>query len=112
MNQHAHGCTCFIIPSKMLRKLADDTADAHERHCLLDQAELSAHLRGQRSVAPLVMGLVAATGEKRRTVYDGQNKSALPGKLVRSEDSKPPATRPSTRPTTAPAPPTISSAKS
>jgi len=89
MNQHAHGCTCFIIPSKMLRKLADDAADAHERHCLLDQAELSAHLRGQRSVAPLVMGLVAATGEKRRTVYDAQNKSTLPGKLVRSEDGKP-----------------------
>jgi Zn-dependent metalloprotease len=89
MNQHAHGCTCFIIPSKMLRKLADDATDAHERSCLLDQAELSAHLRGQRSVAPVMMGLVAATGEKRRTVYDAQNKSALPGKLVRGEDSKP-----------------------
>lgn len=89
MNRHPHGCTCFIIPSKMLRQLADEATDAHARHCLLDQAELSAHLRGQRSVAPMMIGLVAATGEKRRTVYDGQNKSALPGKLVRGEDSKP-----------------------
>jgi Zn-dependent metalloprotease len=89
MAEHPHGCTCFIIPPKMLRKLAQATADDCERDCLLDQAELSAHLRGQRSVAPVVMGLVAATGEKRRTIYDAQNKTQLPGKLVRSEDGKP-----------------------
>ena len=89
MAQHPHGCTCFIIPPKMLRKLAEQTHDASERHCLLDAAEISAHLRGQRSVAPVVMGLAAATGEKSRTVYDGQNKSTLPGKLVRAEGSKP-----------------------
>ncbi|MTV39703.1 M4 family metallopeptidase [Duganella radicis] len=89
MAAHPQGCTCFIIPSKMLRKLADETDNVKERHCLLDQVELSAHLRGQRSVAPVVMGLVAATGEKRRTVYDAQHKSSLPGKLVRSEDGKP-----------------------
>ncbi|SHM26421.1 Thermolysin metallopeptidase, catalytic domain [Duganella sacchari] len=90
MAEHSPGCTCFIIPPKMLRQLAEETPDTAERHCLLDQAEMSAHLRGQRSVAPIALGLVAtATGEKRRTVYDGQNKSALPGKLVRAEDSKP-----------------------
>jgi Zn-dependent metalloprotease len=89
MAEHPHGCTCFIIPPKMLRKLAQATADDCERDCLLDQAEMSAHLRGQRSVAPVMMGLVAATGEKRRTIYDAQNKTQLPGKLVRSEDGKP-----------------------
>ncbi|MHA4866795.1 M4 family metallopeptidase [Duganella sp. PWIR1] len=89
MAEHPHGCTCFIIPSKMLRKLAQATADDCERDCLLDQAEMSAHLRGQRSVAPVMMGLVAATGEKRRTIYDAQNKTQLPGKLVRSEEGKP-----------------------
>jgi Zn-dependent metalloprotease len=89
MAAHPLGCTCFIIPSNMLRKLAEQTHDQHERHCLLDTAELSAHLRGQRSVAPMTMGIAtAATGEKRRTVYDAQNKSKLPGKLVRGEDSK------------------------
>ncbi|WP_373987995.1 M4 family metallopeptidase [Duganella sp. BuS-21] len=89
MAEHPHACTCFIIPPKMLRKLAQATADDCERDCLLDQAEMSAHLRGQRSVAPLMMGLVAATGEKRRTIYDAKNKTQLPGKLVRSEDGKP-----------------------
>ncbi|MYN25710.1 M4 family metallopeptidase [Duganella levis] len=89
MAAHPLGCTCFIIPSKMLRKLAEQTTDQQERHCLLDTAELSAHLRGQRSVAPMTLGITAATGEKRRTVYDAQNKSKLPGKLVREEASKP-----------------------
>jgi Zn-dependent metalloprotease len=87
MAHHPHSCTCFIISSKMLRKLADDAATAEERHCLLDQAEISAHLRGQRSVAPAVMTLVAV-GEKNRTIYDAGNKSALPGKIVREEGNK------------------------
>ena len=50
----------------------------------------AAHLRGQRSVAPMVLGIATAVaGQKSRNVYDAQNKSALPGKLTRAEDSKP-----------------------
>jgi len=89
MAAHPHNCTCFIISSRMLRKLADAASTEAERHRLLDQAEMSAHLRGQRSVMPQVFGAAAATGEKRRTVYDAKNKSALPGKLVRGEGSQP-----------------------
>lgn len=89
MAAHPPDCTCFIVPPKMLRQLAQATPDACERDCLLDQAEISAHLRGQRSVAPAVMGLAVVAGEKRRSVYDAQNKSVLPGKLVRGEDGKP-----------------------
>nr|WP_315391975.1 M4 family metallopeptidase [uncultured Duganella sp.] len=89
MAHHPYRCTCFIISSKMLRLLADETSDTHERCLLLDQAELSAHLRGQRSVALTTTAFgIAATGEKRRTVYDAKNKSALPGKLVRGEGAK------------------------
>lgn len=89
MAAHPFGCTCFIIPPKMLRKLAEQTPDQSERHCLLDQAEISAHLRGQRSVAPIVHGIAStATGEKNRSVYDAQSKSTLPGKLVLSEGGK------------------------
>lgn len=80
-----HGCTCFIIPSRMLRQLAED-AEPAERHLLLDQCEMSAHLRGQRSVAPTLAG-TAAPGEKRRTVYDARHKATLPGKLMRGEGS-------------------------
>src|SRR3954454_5781740 len=89
MAHHPYRCTCFIISSKMLRLLADETSDQHERCVLLDQAELSAHLRGQRSVAtPATAFGISATGEKRRTVYDANNKSTLPGKLVRGEGTK------------------------
>ncbi|MYM81538.1 peptidase M4 family protein [Duganella sp. FT50W] len=90
MSAHPHGCTCFIIPPKMLRTLAEQTADASERDCLLDAAEISAHLRGQRSVAPVVLGITAGVrDEKSRHVYDAQNKSTLPGKLARGEGGKP-----------------------
>lgn len=88
-----HRCTdhhcCFIIPSSVLRKLADQASPA-ERQRLLDQAERSAYIRGQRSVVgPMVIGLLAAPGEKRRTVYDAQHSTRLPGKLVRSETDAP-----------------------
>ena len=43
MEPHPYRCTCFIISSKMLRLLAEETDDADERCLLLDQAELSAH---------------------------------------------------------------------
>ena len=82
-------CTCFIVPPKMLRKLADDAATEDERNRLLDQVEISAHLRGQRSVAPLRTAFVASIGEKNRDVFDAHNKSALPGKLVLEEGGKP-----------------------
>ena len=85
MHTHQHPCTCFIIPSKVLRKLADEATDA-ERQILLDQIEQSAHIRGQRSVTSLV-GL--GTGEKRRTVYDAQYQATLPGRLVRGETDQP-----------------------
>ncbi|MBA5637823.1 M4 family metallopeptidase [Duganella sp. LX20W] len=83
MHTHHHHCTCFIIPSGMLRKLADAAATDAERQCLLDQAEQSAFLRGQRSIAPAVMGISA--GEKRRTIFDARHGTTLPGKLVRGE---------------------------
>jgi len=82
-------CTCFIVPPKMLRKLADDAATEEERNRLLDQVEISAHLRGQRSVAPLRTAFVASIGEKNRDVFDAHNKSTLPGKLVLEEGGKP-----------------------
>ena len=53
MHTHPHPCTCFIIPSKVLRKLADQAATDSERQLLLDQIEQSAHIRGQRSVTTL-----------------------------------------------------------
>ena len=82
-----HSCnhTCFFIPSSVLRKLAEQAAPA-ERKLLLDQIERSAYIRGQRSATGLAApGLLVAAGEKRRTVYDANHGTKLPGKLVRGE---------------------------
>lgn len=86
----AHACcACFIIPPKMLRKLALAAAEP-ERQLLLAQLERSAFLRGQRSASGLVApGLLVAAGEKQRSVYDARHGTRLPGKLVRSEADKP-----------------------
>jgi len=84
MATQAHRCTCFIIPPSMLRKLADSATSHADRCLLLDQCETSAYLRGQRSISPVATG-VAAVGEKRRTVYDANHKTTLPGKLMRTE---------------------------
>lgn len=87
MKHSAHfPCTCFIIPSSVLRKLADQAATDTERQALLDQVELSAHIRGQRSVLQSLTGSSAGT-EKRRTIFDARHKTRLPGKLVRGEGS-------------------------
>src|SRR5574343_884512 len=80
-------CVCCIIPSRMLRQLADAPHLSNtERHCLLDQCELSAILRGQRSVMP-TLAATQRTGEQRRTVYDGRHKTTLPGRVARTEGS-------------------------
>ncbi|MFD0876603.1 M4 family metallopeptidase [Massilia pinisoli] len=89
MHIHTPACTCFIIPSSMLRKLADE-ADGAERRRLLEQLERSAFLRGQRAASGLAApGLLVASGQKHRTVYDAHNGTRLPGKLVRTETAGP-----------------------
>ena len=88
MNRHSE-CCCFIVPSRLLRHYANKAATDAERDALLDAVELSAHLRGQRSVAPVNSISSLQTGEKRRTVYDAGHKTRLPGKLVRGEGSAP-----------------------
>jgi Zn-dependent metalloprotease len=83
-SEHPHShCTCFIIPSRVLRKMADKATGA-EREALLDQIEHSAHLRGMRAAIG-ASGASLATGEKRRTVYNAKHKTKLPGALARGE---------------------------
>jgi Zn-dependent metalloprotease len=68
----------------MLKRLAD-AATGDDRDALLETMLVSEHIRGQRSVTPLV-GLAAAPATVlQRLVYDAGNTKRLPGKLVRSE---------------------------
>lgn len=85
MSALPYHCVCCIIPSRMLRQLAEAAqASPAERQCLLDQCEISAHLRGQRSVMP-TLAATQHTGEQRRTIYDARHKTTLSGKVVRTE---------------------------
>jgi len=78
-------CTCFIVPSKLLRHLANKAQGA-ERDALLDSALLSEHLRGHRTARALTL-VANSAGELRRSVYDSHHRQTTPprGKLLRSE---------------------------
>jgi Zn-dependent metalloprotease len=85
-NMHAGFCPCYIIPSKVFKRLAEKTKDKKQREHLLDSALLSDYLRGHRSAREMFLATNIA-GEKRRTIYDCQHKQSSPprGKLVRGE---------------------------
>jgi Zn-dependent metalloprotease len=78
-------CTCFIVPPKLLRYLADQASGAR-RNELLDSLLLSERVRGHRSARQLLLAANIA-GEKRRTIYDCRHRQTTPpqGKLARGE---------------------------
>ncbi len=83
-----HSCPfCFVVPPHILRQIAKN-GNADQQDWAFQSLTLSARLRGQRDVAGLLPVLTPA-GEKRRTVYDAQNGTDLPGKLVRGEGDPP-----------------------
>ena len=81
------GCpACTIIPSHMLRHLAQNGPD-HLRERMLQTLEHSERLRGQRDMLAYLgaVALATPTGTKRRTIYDPAHGTRLPGKRVRGE---------------------------
>ena len=67
-----------------------ESAGPAERKLLLDQAERSAYMRGQRSVTGLVApALFASVEGRQRNVYDAGHATRLPGKLARAETGAP-----------------------
>ena len=79
MAAHPQDCTCFIVPPKMLRKLAQATPDACERDCLLDQAEISAHLHVHLGIARVLVSDLVAHGHVAISDTDtGNNGPDLP----------------------------------
>jgi Zn-dependent metalloprotease len=82
---------CCIVPPHILRELSQRGDDA-QRDWAFHTLTLSEQLRGQRTVVGSFPSLIATpAGEKRRTVYNAQNRQRLPGKLVRGEGD--PATK-------------------
>ena len=87
----SHRC-CHIVPSSLLRKLAQDASlTQQQRDQLMRSADAAAYMRGERSVAQF--NALASTrlteGVKDREIYDAGGKNRLPGKRVRREDQPP-----------------------
>lgn len=80
-----HSFHC-IIPPDILRNVAEKGNDT-QRDWAYKAIEEGAQMRGQReAIATFAMLAAVPAGGKRRTVYDAQNSTLLPGKLVRGED--------------------------
>lgn len=78
---------CYVIPPHILDKLAE--IPEHRDRAMRDLVE-SAYLRGRREVISQFASFLAVpAGTKRRTIYDAQNQTNLPGTLVRGEGDDP-----------------------
>src|SRR5437867_5517241 len=82
-HSHAHCCICCIVPPHILKELAQRGSDAQRERALRSLVH-SANLRGQREILS-ALTIATPAGEKRRTIYDAQHYTNLPGKLVRGE---------------------------
>jgi Zn-dependent metalloprotease len=78
MNCHV----CCIVPPHILRHLAEHP---EHRDRALRSLATTERLRGHRDVLSHFAAVGLATGTKRRTIYDAQNQTNLPGKLIRGE---------------------------
>ena len=89
MEQKRRSLHC-IIPPHMLKAIAK-RGDEDEREWALKSLSLSGQFRGRREVMGVFMLIdsAAATGQKRRTIYDAKHGEDLPGKLVRGEGDPP-----------------------
>src|SRR3974390_2685736 len=80
---------CFVIPPHIFDKLSQNPA--HRTWAMRALAE-SARLRGRRDVlSQFAAALAVPAGTMRRTIYDAQNQTNLPGTLVRGEGDNPTA---------------------
>jgi Zn-dependent metalloprotease len=83
-----HSCPiCCVIPPYVLREVAKNGTPSQQEWAF-QSLTLSDRIRGRRDIASLLPTLTPA-GEKRRTIFDAQNGTDLPGKLVRGEGDPP-----------------------
>jgi Zn-dependent metalloprotease len=81
----SHACVCTIVPPHILRHMAEKPEHRARAMRTLAQTE---RMRGSREVFAKLMATLG-TGTKRRTIYDAQNLTTLPGTLVRGETDPP-----------------------
>lgn len=80
-------CTCFVIPPHIMHEMAQRATNPADRRRAMRTLTVSSQMQGVRTtVAAMPGGMAArAPGQLYRMVYDGQNKTRLPGMLVRRE---------------------------
>jgi Zn-dependent metalloprotease len=79
---------CSIVSPLILKQIARNGSTS-QQEAAWNTLTLSEYFRGQRSALTLFTSLAsAATGQKRRTVYDAGHTQNLPGTLVRGEEGK------------------------
>jgi Zn-dependent metalloprotease len=83
---HHHSPICCILPDAILRRLAEN---AKHRDRALHTLAVTERLRGRREILGQFTLAALSTGTERRTIYDAQNQTNLPGTLVRSEGADP-----------------------
>jgi Zn-dependent metalloprotease len=74
---------CGIVPPYILHELAKRGTD-EQRTLALETLAHSERLRGHREILS-ALAIATPAGQKRRTIYDAQHGTTLPGKLVRGE---------------------------
>jgi Zn-dependent metalloprotease len=78
---------CYVIPPHIFDKLSQRP---EHRERAMRALAVSAHLRGRRDVLSQFASVLAVpAGTIRRTIYDAQNNTDLPGGLVRGEGDDP-----------------------
>src|SRR5438046_81068 len=82
---HSHRGVCCIVPPHILRRLADSP---EYRDRALRTLAITEQLRGARDVAG-VLPLPVVPGVKRRTIFDADHGTTLPGSKIRDEGLPP-----------------------
>jgi Zn-dependent metalloprotease len=80
---------CFIVPPHIFDHIITHTKDQKFRVRALHNLRLQSQLIGMRLGISQFSFAGLSTGTERRTIYDAQEGSRLPGKFVRSEGQPP-----------------------
>ena len=89
MSRRTHA-VCAFLPPHILRSIAENTDDPGLRERCHVALETSAQFRGARAAEQkTVVAEALISPALRRTIYDAQRKTSLPGKLLRGEGAKP-----------------------
>jgi Zn-dependent metalloprotease len=88
MSTHYHPINC-IIPPHMVDKIVENGKESQVERAkqTLDMSQQIRELR--QTLATATRKSAGAAGVKQRSIYDAENGSTLPGKLVRSEGEAP-----------------------